>query len=190
MTRDTMTQEKIVNGVNVDQLFRMIGQIRGKPESAKFKFRATNEWVNGTHNRSTIAGFSCAGEEDTSRKPTVIEMDEPPVILGNNEGANPTEYLLVALSGCLTTSLIANAAAREIELRRVRSRFEGNLDLRGFLGISENAKVGYESIRVYFTIDADISEDEKEELLWLAQEYSVVFNTITESAPVSVRLEK
>ena len=110
--------------------------------------------------------------------------------MGNNLGSNPVEYLLVALSGCLTTSLVAHAAAKGIEIRVVKSRYEGDIDLRGFLGISENIPVGYQNIRVYFKIDADLSEDEKQNLVYMAQKYSPVFNTITKSAPVSVQLDK
>ncbi len=185
-----LTQEKKVNGVNVDQLFKTIELIKEKPEIAKFKFRATNKWIDGTHNRATVKDFYGTGQEDASRKPMVFELDEPPVLLGKNLGTNPVEYLLVALSGCLTTSLIAHASAKGIEIKGVESRYEGDLDLRGFLGLSEDVKVGYENIRVYFKIDADISEEQKEELVRMAQKYSPVFNSIANPVPVSVHLEK
>ncbi len=185
-----LTQEKKVNGVNVDQLFKTIDLIKEKPEIARFKFRATNKWIDGTHNRATVKDFYGAGQEDASREPMVFELDEPPVLLGKNLGTNPVEYLLVALSGCLTTSLIAHASARGIEIKGVESRYEGDLDLRGFLGLSEDVKVGYENIRVYFKIDADVSEEQKEELIRMAQKYSPVFNSIANPVPVSVHLEK
>jgi uncharacterized OsmC-like protein len=185
-----MAEGKEINGVQVDQLFSTIDLIKDKPEVAKFKFRATNKWVNGTHNRAKIKDFFGALNEDNSRDAMVFELDEPPVLLGNNEGANPVEYLLTALSGCLTTSMVAHAAAKGIEIRGVESRYEGDLDLRGFLGISEDVPVGFQNIRVSFKVDADISEPEKEELIRMAQKYSPVFNTLTKSAPVSVRLEK
>jgi uncharacterized OsmC-like protein len=185
-----MTQEKKVNGVDVAQLFSTIELIKEKSEIAKFKFRATNKWIDGTHNRATIKDFYGAGKEDTSRDPMMFELDEPPVLLGKNQGANPVEYLLVALSGCLTTSLIAHASAKGIKVKAVESRLEGDLDLRGFLGISEDVKVGYENIRVYFKIDADIPEEQKEELIRMAQKYSPVFNSIANPVPVSVRLDK
>jgi uncharacterized OsmC-like protein len=185
-----MTQEKNVNGINVEQLLSTIEQIKEKPEIAQFKFRASNKWIDGTNNRATISDFYGAGQEDTSRAPMNFEIDEPPVLCGRNLGANPVEYLLVALSGCLTTSLVAHSAARGIEIRKVESRYEGDLDLRGFLGISEDVPVGYENIRVYFKIEADISEDKKEELIKMAQKYSPVFNTIAKPIPVSVQLDK
>ncbi len=185
-----MEKRTFVNGVNVTQLFDTIELIKEKPDLAKFKFRATNTWVGGTHNRATIKDFYGAGQEDDSRKPAVFDLDEPPVLCGNNIGPNPVEYLLVALSGCLTTSLIAYAAAQGIEIKRLRSRYEGDLDLRGFLGLSEEVPVGYQSIRVYFTIDAEIPDKQKEELIRMAKKYSPVFNTITKSAPVEVSLDR
>jgi len=80
--------------------------------------------------------------------------------------------------------------ARGIEIKGVRSRYEGDVDLRGFLGLSEAVPVGFQSIRVYFTIDAVIPDEQKEELVRMAQKYSPVFNTITKSAPVVVYLDK
>ena len=185
-----MPEEKKVNGVNVDQLFSTINLIKEKPEIAQFKFRATNQWIAGTHCRATVSDFYGALEEDTSRKPMAFEIDEPPVLCGFNLGANPVEYLLVALSGCLTTSLIAHASAKGIEIKKVESRYEGDIDLRGFLGISEEVPVAYQEIRVYFKIDADVSEDEREELIQMAQKYSPVFNSITKPISVSVQLDK
>jgi len=185
-----MADNKIVNGVNVTELFNTIEAIKGKPDIAKFKFRATNKWINGTHCRATIKDFCGALKEDDSRPPMDYDMDEPPVLLGNNEGRNPVEYLLVALSGCLTTSLVAHASAKGITIKGVQSRYEGDIDLRGFLGLSEDVPVGYQNIRVYFKIDADVSDEQKEEMVRAAQKYSPVFNTITKSAPVSVHLDK
>ncbi len=185
-----MTEEKNLNGINVDELFSTIELIKEKPEIAQFKFRATSEWVDGTHNRATISDFYGAGQEDNSREPIVFEIDEPPVLLGKNRGINPVEYLLIALSGCLTTSLIAHGSAKGIEIRKVESRYEGDLDLRGFLGISGDVPVGYQNIRVYFKIDADVSEEQKEELIKIAQKYSPVFNSIAKPVPVTVQLDK
>ena len=186
---ETAILKRVVNGVNVDELFSTIDLIKQKPEIAKFKFRATNKWVGGTHNRATVKDFYGAGQEDDTRESMVFHMDEPPVLLGSNQGANPVEYLLVALSGCLTTSLIAHASAKGIPVKSVESRYEGDIDLRGFLGLSEDVKVGYQNIRVYFKIDADITEAQKEELVKMAQKYSPVFNTVFNQTPVSVQLD-
>jgi uncharacterized OsmC-like protein len=181
---------QLVNGVNTEQLFSTIDLIKENPDIAKFKFRATNKWINGTHCRGTIKDFFGALKEDDSRPPVDYDMDEPPVLLGNNEGRNPVEYLLVALSGCITTSIVAHASAKGIEIKGVESRYEGDIDLRGFLGLSEDVPVGYQEIRVFFKIDADVSDKQKEELVRMGQKYSPVYNTISKSAPVSVRLDK
>lgn len=134
--------------------------------------------------------FFGALQEDDSRPAIEFEIDEPPVLCGRNLGPNPVEYLLVALSGCLTTSLVAHAAARGITIRKVESRYEGDLDLQGFLGLSEQVPVGYKNIRVFFKIDADLSDEQKEELVRMAQKYSPVFNSIAKPVPVDVKLEK
>jgi len=185
-----MGEAQVINGINIDGLFSTVGAIKNNPKIAKFKFRAANKWIDATHSRATISSFYGAGKEDNSREPIIFDLDEPPVLLGENQGANPVEYLLVALSGCLTTSLIAHASARKIKIRKVESRYEGDLDLRGFLGLSEDVKVGFENIRVYFKIDADIPDEQKEELIRMAQKYSPVFNTIVNPVNVSVQLDK
>jgi uncharacterized OsmC-like protein len=186
----TKEKTQLVNGVDTEQLFSTIDLIKENPDIAKFKFRATNKWIDGTHCRGTVKDFYGALKEDDSRPSVDYDMDEPPVLLGNNEGRNPVEYLLVALSGCLTTSLVAHASAKGIKINGVESRYEGDIDLRGFLGLSEDVPVGYKEIRVYFKIDADVSDEQKKEMIKMGQKYSPVFNTITKSAPVSVHLDK
>jgi uncharacterized OsmC-like protein len=186
----TQKKESFVNGIDVDRIFGTIDRVKEQPEMARFTFRATNQWRAGTHNQATVKDFYGALQEDSSRDPMVFDLDEPPVLYGTNLGANPVEYLLVALSGCRTTTMIAHAAARGIEIRKVESRYEGDIDLRGFLGISDDVPVGYKEIGVYFKIDADISEERKEELVAMAQKYSPVFNTIARPIVVSVGLDK
>lgn len=185
-----MAQDTIVNGVNVDQLFNAIDLLKEKPELALFKFRATNKWLGGTKGQATVKDFYGPGQEDTSREARSFDLDEPTVLLGKGEGTNPVEYLLVALSGCITTSLVVHASAKKIPLRGIESRFEGDIDLRGFLGISQEVPVGYREIRVYFKIDADISNEQKEELLRMGEKYSPVANTIKSQTPISVHLDK
>jgi uncharacterized OsmC-like protein len=181
---------KKVNGVDVDRLMETIELVKDQPDMGRFKFRATNTWVGGTHNRATIKSFYGAGQEDDTRDPLVFEIDEPPVLLGENRGANPVEYLLVGLSGCITTSMVAHAAARGIEIKAVSSRFEGDIDLGGFLGISESIPVGYQQIRIFFKIEADISDQQKEELIEMGKKYSPVFNTLTKGVPVTAQLDR
>jgi len=181
---------KLVNGVDVDRLMETIDLIKKQPEIARFKFRARNTWVGGTHNRATVKDFYGACQEDDSRAPLVFEIDEPPVLLGENRGANPVEYLLVALSGCVTTSMVAHAAAKGIEIKSVSSRLEGDIDVRGFLGLSESVPVGYQEIRFFFKIEADISDQQKEELVQMGAKYSPVFNTLTKGVSVKAQLDR
>ncbi len=182
--------DKVINGVNVSRLFSTIDAIKDDATIAKFKFRARNKWINGGHNRTTITDFYGVKQELSHEKPFELDEDEHTLLLGGDIGPNPVEYLLTGLVGCLTSSLVYHAAARGIEIKGVESRLEGDLDLRGFLGLSKDVKVGYENIRVYFKIDADISEEEKEELIEMARKYSPVFNTVANPTPVSVKLDK
>jgi uncharacterized OsmC-like protein len=175
----------------VDQLFDTIGAIQETPGLAKFQFRGENRWINGAHNRTTVQEFYGAGQEDTSRSaPYVLDADEPPVLLGENEGANPVEYALTALAGCLTTSLVYHAAARGIELQEVESRLEGDLDLQGFLGMDDAVRNGFQNIRVTFRIKGNAPEETLDELCQLAQQRSPVFDIVSNPVPVSVRREK
>src|SRR5689334_3314551 len=160
-----MTEQKMMNGVNLDQMFGTIAAIQETPGLAKFNFRATNRWINGGHNRTTIKDFYGAGREDTSRaQPFVMDNDEPAVLLGEDNGANPVEVVFHALAGCLTTSLVYHAAAQGIQIEEVESRFEGDLDLQGFLGLSDKVRNGYESIRVTLKIKGDAPPEKLEEL--------------------------
>src|SRR5688500_11893762 len=105
MSQTATAEQKIVNGVNVSQLADTIEAIKDQPALAEFQCRATNRRIDGGHNRTTIKSFYGAGQEDTSRSaPFVLEADEPPVLLGEDQGANPVEYVLSALAACLTTS--------------------------------------------------------------------------------------
>ena len=132
-----------INGVDVDQLFSTIDAIKETPGLAKFEFRANNRWINGGHNRTSVKDFYGAGREDASRKQTfVFDNDEPVVLLGEDNGANPVEFVLHALAGCLTTSLVYHAAAQGIKIDAVESTFEGDLDLRGTLGIDRDVSAG------------------------------------------------
>lgn len=184
-----MADQKIINGVNVDQLLDTVNAVKDKAEIAKFKFRARNKWVNGGHNRTTVNDFDGACQTHDRKEPFVFEEDEPPVLLGEDKGANPVEFALAALAGCLTTSLIYHAAAKGIRIDEVESRLEGSLNLHGFLGLSESIRNGYESIRVTFKIKADAPEETLKELVELAQKRSPVFDIISNPVPVSVKLE-
>jgi len=178
----------LVNGLNVQAAMDTIAAIQADPSIAKFQFRARNGWVSGGENRSTIKDFYGAGQEDTSRSEAfVFTNGEPPVLLGHNEGANPVEFLLHALAGCVTTTFVIHAMARGITIRELSTTLEGELDLRGLLGLDESVPAGYEQIRVDMKVKADCSDAELDDLLAFAQQHSPVCNTICRPVPVVVR---
>jgi uncharacterized OsmC-like protein len=184
------TQEQIVNGVNVSKLFGTVEAINGNPEIAKFNFKAKGKWVNGGHNRTSINEFYGACQYFQRQQPFVFEKDEPPALLGEDQGANPVEYVLAALDGCLITSLIYHAAAKGIKIDEVETSFSGDLNLHGFLGLNENTRNGYEKIKVEFKIKADAPKEKLQELVQLAQKRSPVFDIVSHPTPVEVSLKE
>ena len=189
MTAQTArVHERLVNGVAVDKLYATIDAIKEDPEIAKFNFRITNQWINGGHNHTTVKDFYGAKQTHKHVKPFELEADEPPLLLGEDKGANPVEHLLNALVSCVTSSIVYHGAATGIEIKGIQSRVEGDLDLRGFLGITKTVPVGYQEIRLFFKIDADITDEEKEDLIDLGKKYSPVFNTVFENKTSVVAL--
>jgi uncharacterized OsmC-like protein len=182
-------KEQIVNGVNVSKLFETVEVIKEKPEIAKFNFKAKGKWINGGHNRTIINEFYGACQTFKRSQSFVFEKDEPPVLLGQDHGANPVEYVFAALDGCLTTSLIYHAAAQGIKIDEVETSFSGDLNLHGFLGLDENIRNGYEQIKVTFKIKADASKEKLQELVKLAKKRSPVFDIVSHPTPVEVSLE-
>lgn len=181
----------MINGVPVDKLYGTIDAVKEDTEIAKFNFRISNKWINGGNNRTTIRDFYGAKETHKHTPPFVLEADEAQVLLGEDVGPNPVEYLLNALTACVTSSIVYHAAARNIEIRGIESKVDGDIDLRGFLGISEEVPVGYKEIRISFKIDADLSDKEKEELIEMGKKYSPVFNTVfADKTSVTTKLDK
>jgi uncharacterized OsmC-like protein len=186
----TTSQTAIVNGVDIGKLSATIAAVQADPSIARFQFRVYNQWVGGGENRSRIDDFTGANQELRHRQPFFLVNDEPEVLLSEDRGANPVEYLLHALAGCLTTSLVYHAAARGIAVKGIATHFEGDADLRGFLGLSENVRRGFSEIRVRFDIDAECGADEKRALVAMAETYSPVFDMLTNGVPVACTLDE
>jgi uncharacterized OsmC-like protein len=189
-TSQTMEKAKVINGVNVDELFGTIEAVKGAPVMATFRFRAANQWVEGGHNRTTIGHYYGARQEHARAEPFVLDADEPPLLLGKDRGPNPVEYALTALAACVTTSIVYHAAAKGVRIRSMESRLEGDIDLQGFLGIREDVPRGYKAIRMFVKIDADAPPEKLAEIVQLGPAYSPVFDTITRAVPVTVKLEE
>jgi len=186
----TKVTEKVINGVNVNKLHDAIVTCRDNPEMAVFKFRAMNRWVCGGHCSTTIQDFYGLGREDTTRsKPFVLEADEPEALLGEDYGPNATEAVLYALSSCLVTTCIYHAAAHGIKIDQLELDLEGELDLRGFLGISDDIRRGYQNIKAVFRIKSDAPREKLEQAMQMAQKYSPVFDIVTNKVPVTAELQ-
>jgi uncharacterized OsmC-like protein len=173
----------VINGVDLDTLKSTVSAIQQDPELGASRFRATNTWLSGNHNRSTVTGFYGAKQEIAHRQTFTMDADEPALLAGHDAGANPVEHLLHALASCLTTSMVAHAAVRGIEIEELESELEGDIDLRGFLGLAPDVPRGYTEIRANFRVKAKPEDLDRIRELAL---FSPVFNTITQSARVLV----
>ena len=175
-----------VNGINLNVLNETVSAIKGDPELGKCHFRARNKWIDANHNYSTISGFYGAKQENTHKQEFELHADEPPILAGNDEGANPVEHLLHALASCVTTSMVAHAAVRGIQIEELESELEGDIDLRGFLGLATDVPKGYTNIRVKFKVKTDADNIEKLKKL---VEFSPVYNTLIHGTNVDIQVE-
>ena len=178
-----------LNGVDTPTLFATLDAVKANPELAKFEFRATNRWLSGTHNRSIIRGFYGAGQEDSSRiDDFAYDADHPAVLVGTGRGPTPVEFLLHALAACLTAGVANIAAARGVTLHEVSSTVEGNINLLGILGLSDQVRNGYQAIRVSFRISGDAPDDVLRGLVDQSRGRSAVYDVLTTGVPVSVEV--
>jgi len=184
MTTHTTT---MLNGLDTQQMVDTIEAIKRDPALAHFEFRARNQWIDGGMNRSRIQDFYGAGREDDSRQePFEFTNGEPPVLLGANEGANPVEFLLHALAGCVTTTFVLHAAARGIRIRELATALDGDIDVQGLIGLNDAITPGYQEIRIKMRVKADCTDEELDDLLRYAQARSPVCNTVCRPVPVKV----
>jgi uncharacterized OsmC-like protein len=182
----TMTEPTSRNGVDVDALFATIGAVRAQPELAEFTFRAANTWVDGTHSRTAFGTFSGAGGDHEHKATYVAGGDHPVVLTGTDQAPTPVEHLLHAIACCLTAGIANVAAARGIELRSVTSTIEGDIDLQGILGLSDEVRNGYRGIRVHFDIDSPAPAEDVRAVVAQSQARSAVFDVLTNGTAVEV----
>jgi uncharacterized OsmC-like protein len=178
------------NGIDTGQVYGTLDALKAQPELARFEFRATNRWIDGTHSRTMIQDFWGAGAEDASRaEPFVVDASEPPVLFGGNEAPNPAEYLLHALAGCMTLTIVNIAAARKVDLTEVSATLKGTLDARGATGLDDAYRNGFEHIEVVYTIKGDAPPEKLREIVQRAKARSVVYDMVTNGVPVAVSTE-
>ena len=184
----SVTSERHLNGVDTTTLFATIDAVRRQPEAAQFRFRTVSDWVSGTHSRGRFPGFFGAGQEHVHRTDTVVDADHPAVLVGTDQGPTPAELLLNALAACLTAGLGNIAAARGVELHGVRCTVEGEIDLRGILGIDRGVRNGFRAVQVVFDVDGDADADVLASLVAQSQARSAVFDVLTSGTEVTVEV--
>ena len=177
------------NGVDTATLFATLDAVKQAPQAARFQFRARNQWVSGTHNRTTIADYYGVGEERAHERTFVFDADHPAVLVGKDHGPTPAEFVLQALAACLTAGLANIAAARNITLTEVRSTVAGDIDLNGILGLDPGVRNGYQQITVRFTIKGDAPAEKLREIVEQSRARSAVYDVITNGAPVTIEVD-
>lgn len=183
-----MAEIQVDNGVNVDALLGAREALTESPEGAKFQWRATCEWVKGTHSKSVVKGYFGLGEDHDHKTEFKFDADHPEVFASEDNGAAPVEYVLVGLASCLTAGIAAVAQNREIQLRSVKATIEGGMDIQGILGIDSDVRNGFEGIKIKFDIDADASQQDIEALVAQSQKRSAVFDIVTNPTNVTVEV--
>ena len=176
------------NGVNVEALLGAREALTAAPEGARFNWRATCKWMNGTHSQSSVQGFFGLGQDQRHRTEFTFDADHPEIFASEDNGATPVEYVLVGLGACLTAGIAAIAQHRKIQLRSVNATIEGSMDLQGILGIDGDVRNGFDGIKVTYEIDADATKDEIKALVAQSQKRSAVFDIVTNPTNVAVEV--
>ena len=184
----TTTATPVDNGVNVGALLDAREALSQAPEAAQFTWRATCEWVNGTHSRSTVKGFFGLGEEQSHRTTFTFDADHPEIFASEDHGATPVELVLAGLASCLTAGVASVAQNRDIQLRSVKATLEGGMDIQGILGIDSDVRNGFEGIKVTYDIDADATPEEIRAVVAQSQKRSAVYDVITNPTNVTVEV--
>ena len=183
-----MSTTSVNNGVNVGALLAAREALKAAPQAAKFTWRASCKWKNGTHSVSTVQGFHGLGQEQKHKTEFRFEADHPEVFASEDLGATPVELVLCGLASCLTAGVAAVAQNRGIQLRSVEAKLEGSMDIQGILGIDSDVRNGYDDIKVTFDIDADASKADIEAIVAQSQKRSAVYDIVTNPTNVTVEV--
>jgi len=184
----SVTTNKVDNGVNVAALLGAREALTASPEAAQFKWRATCDWVRGTHSRTTVRKFFGLGAEQSHKRDYSFDADHPEIFASEDLGATPVELVLAGLASCLTAGIAAVAQNRGIQLRSVKATLEAGMDIQGILGIDSEVRNGFDGIKVVFDIDADASKKDIAALVAQSQRRSAVFDIVTNPTNVSVEI--
>jgi uncharacterized OsmC-like protein len=186
----TQAEKQVQNGVNVEALLGAREALSKAPEAAKFNWRASCKWRNGTHSQTSIQGFYGLGQQQSHKTEFTFDTDHPEIFASEDKGATPVEMVLAGLAGCLTAGVASIAQLRKIQLRSVTATLEGAMDIQGILGIDGDVRNGFNDIKVKFDIDADASKEDLEALVAQSQKRSAVYDVITNPTNVSVSVNK
>jgi len=186
MSEETTTVD---NGVNVAALLEAKEALTNAPEAAEFKWRASCEWLNGTHSKSSVEGYYGLGEEHMHRSKFAFESDHPLVFAAEDNAATPVEIVLVGLAGCLTAGIAAVAQNRDIQLRSVKATLEAPMNIQGILGCDSEVRNGFSGITVNYEIDADASQEDLEALVAQSQKRSAVYDIVTNPTNITVNVK-
>jgi uncharacterized OsmC-like protein len=178
------------NGVNVEALLGARAALAEAPQAARFKWRASSEWINGTHTRATVHGFHGLGGEQQHRQAFRFDTDHPEIFASEDQGATPVEMVLVGLAGCLSAGVAAVAQHRNIQLRSVKATLEAGMDIQGILGVDDRVRNGFDGVKVHFDIDADATPAQIEALVAQSQKRSAVFDILANPTDVHVSASK
>ena len=184
----TTTDKVVNNGVNVEALLDAREALTETPEGAKFQWRATCKWVNGTHSRSSIKGFFGLGEEQNHKTEFTFDADHPEIFASEDNGATPVELVLAGLASCLTAGVASVAQMRDIQLKSVSATLEAGMDIQGILGIDSDVRTGFDGIKVTYNIDADATPDEIKAVVAQSQKRSAVYDIVTNPTNVTVEV--
>lgn len=185
-----MAELSVNNGVNVEALLEARKALTAAPEAAKFNWRASCKWQNGTHSKTTILGFHGLGAEQKHKTEFSFDADHPEIFASQDLGVTPIEFVLIGLASCLTAGVASVAQNRRIQLKSVEAKLEGAMDLQGILGIDSDVRNGYDDIKVTFNIDADASKEDIEALVAQSQKRSAVYDVVTNPTNVTVHVNK
>jgi uncharacterized OsmC-like protein len=158
LTQTRTAKPKVVNGINVDDLSALIDSVKRDPAEGKTSWRVTTAWEGQARSRTQVDGFKIGGEQVTRR--FSIEIDEPWELGGSNRFANPQEHLLAALNACMTVGYVAQCALRGITLESLKIETDGEIDLRGFLGIDPAVPPGYVNLTYVVRIRGSGTKEE------------------------------
>ena len=183
-----MSATETKNGVDVEFLLGARAAVTETPAAGAFKWRATCNWVNGTHSSSEVEGFFGLGDEQKHRTKYSFDADHPEVLSSEDHGATPVEIVLVGLASCLTAGVAAIAQHREIQLNSVQATIEGDMDITGILGADPDVRNGFSDIKVTYNVDAEASEDDIKALVAQSQKRSAVYDIITNPTNVAVEV--